>query len=277
MKVLKILAIVFGVILLLTGGGLLVGSYAAGKGDDAIARQIQASGLEGPVDGVVTDVAGQSVTVDYTDARGEDHTASGQAALTKPAEVGDTVSVYYSPDQPDVVVVTNLAGGLTALASGLKTGGIVSLILGGLLLLAGILGLVLGKKTPAIAGGPPPGQQYPAQQYPPQGQGYPPQGQGYPPQSGQGYPPQGPQGQQYPPQPGPGEQYPPQSGQGYQPPPGQPGQGQPGQGQPGQQYPQQLKYPDQQPPPQYPSQPPTQQPPSYPPQPYPPAGPPSAQ
>ncbi len=71
----------------------------------------------------------------------------------------------------------------------------MTLIVGAVLLLAGILGLALGKKKPAIAAaypsGPadqaPPG--YPGQQYPPQDQ----PGQGYPPQPyGQGYPPEQP-------------------------------------------------------------------------------------
>jgi hypothetical protein len=239
-RILKILAIVFGALLLLTGAGLLVGSYAASKGDDAMQHSMQNSGLAGPVDGVVQSVTGQTssgqqVTVVYTDLKGAEHTGQGQAALIKPAKVGDTVSVYYSTDEPDIVVVTDIMGGsLMKVANGLRTGGIVSLVLGGLLLLAGILGLVLGKTTPALtAGGPAgqsfapqpyPGQQYPAQQYPAQpGQGYPPQPGRYPPQPGQG---PAPYPGQYPSQPG--QQYPPQPGQPYSPQPGQdPPQGPP--------------------------------------------------
>ncbi|HEY5821140.1 MAG TPA: DUF3592 domain-containing protein [Propionibacteriaceae bacterium] len=221
MKVLKILAVVFGVILLLTGAGLLFGSYAAGKGDDVVQRQLQSSGLAGPVDGTVTAVEQSQVTVDYTDQDGKAQTGQGQAALTKPAKVGDTVSVYYSPDAPEIVVVTDLFGGsLTKVASGLKTGGVICLVLGAVLLLGGIVGLVAGKKKPtALPPGPSPqGQpaQYPNQGYPAQGppQNYPPQPyppQPYPPQNypPQNYPPQPPT-QPYPPQPYPPQNYPPQ-------------------------------------------------------------------
>ena len=119
----------------------------------------------------------------------------------------------------------------SALANILRTAAIICLIVGSVVLLAGILGFALGKKQPAAVGpgptydaGPPqqPPAGYPTQPYPPQqppGQPYPPQqppGQPYlsqvPPQ---GYPSRQPPGQpnpsqQQPSQPYPPEQYPPE-------------------------------------------------------------------
>ncbi len=166
------------------------------------------------------------VTVAYTDKQGQEQTGEGPSTnQSDPPAVGEKVSVYYLASSPDQIVVLDIPGGgsLVGVGGALRTGGIAALIVGAVLLLAGILGLVLGKKKPAIAAAypsgppdqPPPG--YPGQQYPPQdqpGQGYPPQpyGQGYPPQQPGGYPPQDPgpairssQGsrvRQYPPQPG---------------------------------------------------------------------------
>lgn len=244
MKALKILAIVFGILLLLTGGALLVGSAVAGKGQSAIDKELAKSGYAGPVQGTVTAVDGTTklVTVAYTDRQGQEQTGTGSSTnQVDPPAVGEKVSVYYLTSSPDQVVVLDIPGGgsLVKVGGALRTGGIVTLILGGVLLLAGILGLTLGKRTPAAASaypsGPPQGPPgYPGH-YPPQdqpGQGYPPQqyGQGYPPPPPGGYPPQGP-GPGYPQQPG---QYPPGPGQQYPPQPGQPPQYPPA---PGQQYP----------------------------------------
>jgi hypothetical protein len=240
MKVLKILGIVFGILLLLTGGGLAVGSVAANKGQAAVNEELAKSGYAGPVDGTVQSVDQTSpviVTVTYTDTQGKTQTGHGAVAGGKPPQVGDTVSTYYSTSDPSQVVVVDVPGigNLTGIGNTLRTAAIICLIVGSVLLLAGILGLALGKKQPAPLGpGPmyPPGpQQQPPAGYP--GQPYPPQ---YPP--GQQYPPQQPPGQQYPPQPPPGQQYPPQqpSGQQYPPQP-PPGQQYPLQPPPGQQYP----------------------------------------
>jgi hypothetical protein len=243
MKVLKILGIVFGILLLLTGGGLAVGSVAANKGQAAVNEELAKSGYAGPVDGTVQSVDQTSpviVTVTYTDTQGKTQTGHGAVAGGKPPQVGDTVSTYYSTSDPSQVVVVDVPGigNLTGIGNTLRTAAIICLIVGSVLLLAGILGLALGKKQPAPLGpGPmyPPGPQqqppagYPGQPYPPQyppGQQYPPQqppGQQYPPQPppGQQYPPQQPSGQQYPPQPPPGQQYPPQPPPGQQYPPEQ--------------------------------------------------------
>ncbi len=247
MKALKILAIVFGILLLLTGGGLLVGSAVAGKGQTAIDNELAKQGYAGPAQGTVTgvDPTTNYVTVAYTDKQGQEQTGEGPSTnQSDPPAVGEKVSVYYLASSPEQIVVLDIPGGgnLAGVGGALRTGGIATLIVGAALLLAGILGLVLGKKKPAIAAAypsGPPGQAppgYPGQQYPPQdqpGPGYPPQpyGQGYPPQQPGGYPPQGPgpgypqqpgpyppgPGQQYPPQPGPPPQYPPVPGGEYPP------------------------------------------------------------
>jgi hypothetical protein len=251
-------------LLLLTSGGLAVGSVVASKGQVALDEELARTGYAGPVDGTVQSIDQTSpviVTVTYTDTQGKTQSGQGTVAGGQPPQVGDTVSTYYSTSDPRQVVVVNVPslGDLSGIGNTLRTAAIICLIVGSVLLLAGILGLALGKKQPALIA---PGQQayptglpqqappgYPSQQYPQQ-----PPGQQYPPQ-------QQPPGQQYPPQQQPGQQYPPQ-----QQPPGQqyPAQQQP----PGQQYPAQQQppgqqYPAQQPGQQYPPQQPGQQ---YPPQ-----------
>ena len=187
MKALKILAIVFGILLLLTGGALLVGSAVAGKGQTAIDNELAKSGYAGPVKGTVTavDSTTKFVTVAYTDKQGQEQIGEGPSTnQADPPAVGEKVSVYYLASSPDQIVVLDIPGGgsLVGVGGALRTGGIATLVIGAVLLLAGILGLVLGKKKPAIAAAypsgspdqPPPG--YPGQQYPPQDQ----PGQGYP-------------------------------------------------------------------------------------------------
>ena len=227
MKALKILGIVFGILLLLTGGGLLAGSVLASKGQGAFEQELAKSGYAGPVEGTVKSVEQSSpviVTVSYTDKQGKTQTGQGAASGATPPEVGDKVSTYYSTSDPSQILVVNVPGlaNLSGVAATLRISGIICLIAGSVLLLAGILGLVLGKKPAAVATAPayptsipgqqsggspiqpyppqqPPGQPYPPQQYPPQQ--YPPQQ--YPPQ--QYTDPQRPPDQPYPPQ-----QYPPQ-------------------------------------------------------------------
>ena len=217
MKALKIVGIVFGILLLLTGGGLAAGSVLANKGQAAFQEELTNSGYAGPVDGTVQSVSQSNpvvVTVSYTDDQGKQQTGQGAFAGGQPPQVGDTVSTYYNTSNPSQVVVVNLPGlgDLSAIADTLRTAAIACLIVGSVLLLAGILGLALGKKQPAaVAPGPiyPTGPPQPPTGYPPQP--YPPQqppGQPYPPQQplpGQGSPPQQP-GQSYPPQQHPPEQ-----------------------------------------------------------------------
>jgi len=242
MKALKILGIVFGILLLLTGGGLLAGSVLASKCEGAFEQELAKSGYTGPVEGTVKSVEQTSpviVTVTYTDKQGKTQTGQGAASGAAPPKVGDKVSTYYSTSDPSQILVVNVPGlaNLSGVAATLRISGIICLIAGGVLLLAGILGFVLGKKPAAVAAAPVyptsiPGQQpggYPMQPYPPQQ----PPGQPYPPQQppGQPYPPQQPPGQPYPLQ-----QYPPQEYRPQQYPP-QPGPQPPGQPKPPQQYP----------------------------------------
>ncbi|HJY44486.1 MAG TPA: DUF3592 domain-containing protein [Propionibacteriaceae bacterium] len=212
MKALKILGIAFGILLLLTGGGLAVGSFAADKGQSAIDQELAKTGYAGPVNGTVQSVDQTTpviVTVAYTDPQGKTQTGQGAVAGGQPPEVGDTVSTYYSTSDPSQVVVIDVPGlgDLGGIGDSLRTAAIICLIVGSVLLLAGILGLALGKKRPApVALGPayptgPPQQPqagYPTQPYSTQ----PPPGQGYPPQQPPGQPswPQQPPGQPYPPQ-----------------------------------------------------------------------------
>jgi Protein of unknown function (DUF3592) len=184
---------------LLTGGALAVGSALASKGQAAFDKELAKSGFAGPVDGTVQSVDQTSpiiVTVSYTDQQGTQQTGRGQSTGGEPPQVGDTVSTYYNASDPSLIVVVDLPGlgNLNRLGTTLKTAAIICLAAGAVLLLAGILGLALGKKQPAavMAGQPYPGGQpqppplgYLGQPYPPQqppGQSYPPQQPPYPPQ-----------------------------------------------------------------------------------------------
>ncbi len=222
MKALKIVAVVLGVLLLLSGVGLLAGSAAVGFGQGAFEDELAKSGLAGPVRGTVTSIESGLYTVSYTDKQGVSQTGQGPAASgTEAPQVGAEVDVYYSTSDPSQIVILNIpGGGLAGIAGGLRTTAIVCLVVGGILLLAGIIGLVAGRKK-AVAAAPayptplPPGQAYPgqpgqqppgySQPPPPDFQPYPPQPyppQPYPPQ--QGYPQQpGPSQADYPQQPGP--------------------------------------------------------------------------
>jgi hypothetical protein len=215
MKALKIVGVVIGILLLLIGGGLAVGSALANKGQAAFADGLTKSGYTGPVDGKVQSVApGEPVivTVGYTDNQGENQVGRGAFAGGRPPQAGDTVSIYYSRTDPRQVVVTSLPGPgvLSALADILKTAAIVCLIVGSVVLLAGIFGLALGKKQSAAVG---PGPTHPAGPPQPPSAGYP--TQPYPPQPGQPYPPQ---------QPPPGPSFPSQQPSEQQNPPQQPNQ-----------------------------------------------------
>ena len=213
MKALKVVGVVIGILLLLTGGGLAAGSALADKGQAAFADGLTKTGYAGPVDGKVQSVAQGDpviVTVGYTDNQGENQVGQGGFAGGRPPQVGDTVSTYYNTSDPSQVVVISLPGpgDLSAIADILRTAAITCLIVGSVVLLAGILGLALGKKQPAAVGpaptyptGPPqqPPAGYPTQPYPPQQ-----------PPPGHGYPSQQPPGQQNPSQQQPSQQYPPQ-------------------------------------------------------------------
>jgi hypothetical protein len=140
------------------------------------------SGYAGPVDATVQSVDQANpviVTVTYTDTQGNTHTAQGEAINDKPPEVGATVPTYYTTSDPDHVIVDNLlgVGDLSAIGETLRIAALISLIVGTVILLAGVLGLAIDRKQPAsIWPGPTylpglpqqPPARYPAQLYPPQ-------------------------------------------------------------------------------------------------------------
>ena len=201
MKVMKILGVVFGTLLLLTGLGLLAGSAFTGATDRAIQDELAKQGLSGPVEGRVTAVGeGGTFTVSYTDKEGNAQTGTGPVVSgTEPPSVGDEVSVYYNTTNPSQIAIVDLPGGADfgGISGTLRTAAIICLILGALLLLAGIIGLVRGRKAGATVTAEQAGVPQPVTA----GQSEPVPGQQYPPQSG----PQDLSGQQGPPPP----QYPP--------------------------------------------------------------------
>ena len=184
MKVLKILGVVFGALLLLTGIGLLAGSAVIGAGQAKFDEELGKQGLAGPVKGTVTSVdqTTKLFTVNYTDKQGTAQTGTGPVvSSTNPPAVGDEVNTYYNTADPSQIAIYDLpgTGDIDGLGKVLRTAGIVCLIVGALLLLAGIIALVSGRKARAAvtanqAGGTPqpvPAGQpesYSAQQYPPQ-------------------------------------------------------------------------------------------------------------
>ena len=201
MKVMKILGVVFGALLLLAGLGLLAGSAVSGATDRAIQDELAKQGLSGPVEGRVTAVGeGGTFTVSYTDKQGTAQTGTGPVVSgTEPPSVGDEVSVYYNAANPSQIAIFDLPGSTDfgGIAGTLKTAGIICLIVGALLLLAGIVGLVSGRKARAAMTADQAGVPQPVAA----GQSEAAPGQHNPSQSG----PQDPSGQQGPPPP----QYPP--------------------------------------------------------------------
>jgi hypothetical protein len=160
------------------------------KGKGAFEQELAKSGYVGPVEGKVRSVDQTTpvvITVSYTDKHGRKRTGQGAAVRTNPPDIGDTVPTNYSTSDPREIIVVNVPGlgNLSAVASTLRGVGIGSLIAGGVLLLTGILGLALGRKSPtSVVTGPayPAGSRagYPIQQYP-GGQPFRPE-QPYPPQ-----------------------------------------------------------------------------------------------
>jgi Protein of unknown function (DUF3592) len=180
-KVVKILGVVFGGLFLLTGLALLAGSAIFGAGQGEFERQLAEQGLAGPVEGRVTAIDGPIFTVDYTDRSGAAQTGTGPVAEgTTPPEQGDDVQVYYSTLDPSQIIILDFPGGNFAGVAGLlRTVAFICLAIGVILLTAGIIGLVTGRRrTPVTAGPagypdvPPPGQapgQAPGQQPAPSG------------------------------------------------------------------------------------------------------------
>lgn len=187
MKALKIIAVVLGALLVLTGAGLLVGSSFAGVGQQAFDSELTRQGFGGPVKGTVTRASSQSYVVEFTDKDGDARTGRGPVADgTSAPSVGDEVTVLYLLEDPDRIVIIDLgpAADISGIGDALRIGGIVCLVVGALLLAAGIIGLVMGRRRsttaglqtgappagypPAAQAGPPPGyQQGPPADYPP--------------------------------------------------------------------------------------------------------------
>ena len=169
MKVVKILGVVFGALFLLTGVALLVGAAIFGAGQGEFDRQLAEQGLAGPANGRVVAIDGPVYTVDYTDKTGASQTGTGPVAEgTTPPEQGDDVQVYYSTLDPSQIIILDFPGGNFAGVAGLlRTVAIVCLVIGAVLLTAGIISVVTGRRPAtavgAGAGGqgpvpPPPGQ-----------------------------------------------------------------------------------------------------------------------
>lgn len=148
MKAVKILGVVFGALFLLTGVTLLAGSAVFGAGQGAVDEQLAERGLAGPVPGTVTAIAVPVYTVDYTDESGAAQTGQGQVAEgTSPPEQGDDVQVYYSTLDPSQIIILDVPGGSFAGVAGLlRTIAILCLAIGAVLLIAGIIGLLTGRR-----------------------------------------------------------------------------------------------------------------------------------
>jgi hypothetical protein len=159
-KVAKILGVVFGALFLLTGVALLAGSAIFGASQGEFNRQLAEQGLAGPADGRVTAIEGPVYTVEYVDRNGVTQTGTGQVAEgTTPPSQGDDVQVYHSTLDPSQVIILDFPGGNFAGVAGLlRTIAIVCLVLGALILVAGIIGLVTGRRSASAVGAGPGGQ-----------------------------------------------------------------------------------------------------------------------
>ena len=148
MKVVKILGVVFGALFLLTGIALLAGSAIFGAGQGKFDQQLAEQGLAGPVAGIVTAIDPPVYTVEYTDKAGAPQTGSGQVAEgTTPPDQGDDVQVYYSTLDPSQIIILDFPGGNFAGVAGLlRTIAFICLGIGVILLIAGIIGLVTGRR-----------------------------------------------------------------------------------------------------------------------------------
>src|SRR5690348_12468134 len=134
MKVLRVVGLVLGILLLLAGGGLLVGSVVADRGQSAVQQQIEEQGLKGPVQGTVVDKDESTYTVQFTADDGQSYTATAVSTLATPPQVGDTVTIYYKADDPSVAAISDApTTALGKVAGTLRVAGIVTLVVGGVL------------------------------------------------------------------------------------------------------------------------------------------------
>ena len=99
---------------------------------------------------------GAIYTVSFVDQQGQPQTGAGPVASgTDAPEVGETVSVFYNTTDPSQIVILNIpGGGFLGIADTLRTVGIVCLIVGAVLLAAGIISLLMGRKPAAVTGPP---------------------------------------------------------------------------------------------------------------------------
>ena len=149
MKVLRVVGLVLGILLLLAGGGLLAASVVADRSQSAVQQQIEQQGLKGPVDGTVVDVDQSTYTVQFTADDGQSYTATAVSTLHASIQVGDTVPIYYQASDPSIAVISDApTTTLGKVAGTLRVAGIITLAVGGVLLVASIVGFVVGKKTP---------------------------------------------------------------------------------------------------------------------------------
>jgi hypothetical protein len=163
-KVAKILGVVFGALFLLTGIGLLAGAAVFNTGGSEFDRRLAEQGLAGPVEGRVTGISGPIYTVEYTDRQGATTTGRGTVAEgTTPPAQGDDVEIYYSTADPSQIIILDFPGGnFVGVAGLLRTIAIVCVVIGAVLLLAGLLGLLTGRKRASAVASPPAGYAPPA-------------------------------------------------------------------------------------------------------------------
>ena len=147
----------------------------------AFEQELAKSGYAGPVEELWKSVDQTSpviVTVTYTDKQGKSRPAKAPHPAQRRPTWATTVSTYYDTSDPSQILIVNVPGlgNLSGVAATLQTSGIICLVLGGLLLLAGIVGSGAGQEVRRrVAAGPahptgspaqaPPG--YPVQPYPP--------------------------------------------------------------------------------------------------------------
>ena len=104
MKALKIVGIVLGALLLLTGAGLLAGSALVDKGQGAFEQELGKSGYAGPVEGVVRSVAWPSLDFSAGSLPGGGRDLLGHGLPVRSAVVGHQgeVRAFQQPRQTEV-------------------------------------------------------------------------------------------------------------------------------------------------------------------------------
>ncbi len=152
MKVVKILGVVFGALFLLTGIALLAGLGRVRRrpGQVRPAAGRAGAGRAGQRHGD-RDRAARSTPSTTSTSPAPPQTGRGQVAEgTTPPDQGDDVQVYYSTLDPSQIIILDFPGGNFAGVAGLlRTIAIVCLVIGAVLLVAGIIGLVTARRRAA--------------------------------------------------------------------------------------------------------------------------------